>query len=182
MPNNYARREIMKHNYSPFILVALFIFIITAVGYSYAQTTAIDPPELIKLRSQYRNSITSATTPIRSSYLNNLKLLYDQKMRLGQLDAALAVKEEIEQVSAYEFIPGDGLKIISATYGQGKNQRDVTQKVVDMIKDGSLTVTPVNSIFGDPAPGMRKELIIKYTMKGRTRTLKVQESTTATIQ
>ena len=182
MPNNRARREIMKHNCSLFRLVALLIYVMTAAGYSYAQAPAVDPPELVRLRSQYRNSITSATTPIRSSYLTNLKSLYDQKTRMGQLDAALAVKEEIAQVSSYEFIPGDELTILSATYGNGKNQRDVTQKVVDMVKDGNLTITPVNSIFGDPAPGMRKELVIKYTMKGRTRTLKVPESTTATIQ
>jgi len=154
----------------------------TAAGYSHAQAPAAEPPELVRLRSQYRESITTATTPIRSSYLNNLKLLYDQKTRLRQLDAALAVKEEMARVSSCEIIPGDELTILSATYGTGNIQRDVTQQVVDMVKNGNLTITPVNSIFGDPAPGIRKELVIKYSMKGRTRTVIVPERTTATLQ
>lgn len=171
----------MKHPCRAACLAAVFAYIALAAASAFAQTAAVDPPELARLRSQYRDNITSATAPIRSAYLTNLKALYDQQTRLGRLDVALAVREEMEQVAACEFIPGDELEILSATYGAGKNTRDVTQKVQEMVKDGTLAVTPVNSVFGDPAPGKRKELVVKYTAKGRTRTLKVPESTTATI-
>lgn len=171
----------MKVRHIPPRLVVLMMCLVMTAEYSYAQATAAETPELIRLRSQYRDKITAVTAPIRSAYLSDLKSLYDQKTRIGQLDAALAVREEMEQVSSYEFIPADRLNILSATYGAGKKQIDATQKVTAMIQGDHLTITPVNSLLGDPAPGTPKVLEIKYTFKGRTRTKKIPEKTTVTI-
>ena len=63
-------------------------------------------------------------------------------------------------------------RIISASYEnfEGTTAKDVTDLVRTHVKDGKLTV-PVNSkeLGGDPAPGQRKQLRIRYTVGGEAR-------------
>ena len=64
------------------------------------------------------------------------------------------------------------LTIIRATYGDGRRDRDVTDRLRSLIRNGRLTVTANNGTFGfDPAPGARKVLKVTYsTGRGQQQT------------
>jgi len=69
------------------------------------------------------------------------------------------------------------LNIISATYGVGKQRRDVTDRVRSMVRDGRLYITVNNdTLGGDPAPEIRKALWVTYsTGRGRPQEVRVDE-------
>ncbi|MBM3737709.1 MAG: DUF3395 domain-containing protein [Acidobacteria bacterium] len=63
---------------------------------------------------------------------------------------------------------GQGLEIISATYGAGLKTIDVTDRVVALVQNGSLAITVDGSTLGaDPAPGNEKVLLIRYRSAGK---------------
>jgi HEAT repeat protein len=53
--------------------------------------------------------------------------------------------------------------------------KDVTQKVAEMVKAGSMSVDASNANFGDPTPGVRKGLKIDYTESGTAASKTVSE-------
>ena len=69
------------------------------------------------------------------------------------------------------------LSIISATYGAGRQRRDVTDRVRSMVRDGRLSISVGNdSLGGDPAPNVRKDLSVTYsTGGGGKREVRVNE-------
>jgi len=70
------------------------------------------------------------------------------------------------------------LTIVRATYGAGNRNRDVTDRLRSLIRDGRLTITANNDAFGgDPAPGARKVLMVTYaTSRGQQQTQVVEGS------
>ncbi len=67
-------------------------------------------------------------------------------------------------------------RIIRATYGTKSNQIDVTKEYIREVKDNRLDVTVTNIIArGDPDPGVRKTLTIKYIFEGERQTKTVKE-------
>ena len=70
------------------------------------------------------------------------------------------------------------LTIIRATYGAGNRNRDVTDRLRSLIREGRLTITANNDAFGgDPAPGARKVLMVTYsTSRGQQQTQVVEGS------
>ena len=69
------------------------------------------------------------------------------------------------------------LNIISATYGAGRQRRDVTDRVRSMVRDGLLHITVNNETLGvDPAPNVRKALWVTFsTDRGRSQEVRVDE-------
>jgi HEAT repeat protein len=63
------------------------------------------------------------------------------------------------------------IEIVKATYGAGTNQRDVTEVLRKRAGSGQLIVLAdpsFNKSFGgDPAPGQRKQLTVKYSVDGK---------------
>jgi hypothetical protein len=62
--------------------------------------------------------------------------------------------------------PGNAgqLNIVSATYGSGNRTRDVTGRLLSMIRNGRLNTTVNNTTMGsDPAPGAPKTLRVRYS-------------------
>ena len=60
-----------------------------------------------------------------------------------------------------------GLQVLSATYGEGRNQRDVTAMVQSRIQNSMLRVQADPAMLGgDPAPGVVKSLRIRYSIDG----------------
>lgn len=60
-----------------------------------------------------------------------------------------------------------GLQVLSATYGEGRNQRDVTAMVQSRIQNSMLRVQADPAMLGgDPAPGVVKSLRIRYSFDG----------------
>ena len=63
------------------------------------------------------------------------------------------------------------LEIVKAEYGSGAAQREVTQLVRKQASDLPLISIPgsnYNAHFGDPAPGIRKQLRIQYKINGKS--------------
>lgn len=58
---------------------------------------------------------------------------------------------------------------------------DVTKKVAEMVKAGTLAIEASNSNFGDPANGTTKKLLVEYTVDGRPGTGTVAENDALTI-
>jgi hypothetical protein len=69
------------------------------------------------------------------------------------------------------------LNIVSATYGSGRQRRDVTDRVRSMVRDGRLSISVNNDVLGgDPAPNVPKDLRVVYSSgRGREREVRVNE-------
>lgn len=68
------------------------------------------------------------------------------------------------------------LSIIRATYGTGRRQLDVTERMRILASDGRLQLRVSNhSAGGDPAPGMPKSLRVTYSVGGRQQQVRVEE-------
>lgn len=54
------------------------------------------------------------------------------------------------------------LNIISAEYGAKESYFNVTEKLIKMINDNTLTITATNRLAGDPIMNVQKKLVLKY--------------------
>jgi HEAT repeat protein len=80
--------------------------------------------------------------------------------------------------------PASGKVVIQkAVYGALPDgpSADVTKKVAEMVKAGSLSVEASNANFGDPANGITKKLRIEYTVDGVAETKTVAENDSVTL-
>jgi HEAT repeat protein len=64
--------------------------------------------------------------------------------------------------------------------GEG-GSADVTKKVAKIVAGGSLSVAASNANFGDPAPGIPKQMLVEYTVAGVAHTKTVREGDTLTL-
>ena len=94
-----------------------------------------------------------------------------------QATLVIAQKLGTRGVDVKDLLTGVGLdkvklEIVSAEYGVGGSQKDVTevlQKEAGDLPLITLTSASYNASFGgDPSPGQTKQLKIKYRMNGRT--------------
>lgn len=51
-------------------------------------------------------------------------------------------------------------QVVSAWYGAEGRTADVTKKLKELLRDND-TVVPSNAVFGDPAPGLVKNLVVR---------------------
>ena len=72
---------------------------------------------------------------------------------------------------------GTGIVIRKAVYGgvPGGGQADVTSAVARQVAEGQGEVRAANAEFGDPAPGIVKQLRVDFEVEGRAGTLLVPE-------
>jgi hypothetical protein len=73
---------------------------------------------------------------------------------------------EIKSFSSPNTKKPIGFEIIEAKYWTPKVHKDITQKLIGMIKNNKLEVIASNEIDGDPDVGTRKKLTIKYRHNG----------------
>ncbi|MDD3037061.1 glycosyl hydrolase [Bacteroides sp.] len=75
------------------------------------------------------------------------------------------------------------LKIIKAEYGYFLPEGivDVTDILSANIKENRLKITADNNIVNDPAPGVKKEMRVEYSVDGKLHTICVEELQTLTI-
>lgn len=103
--------------------------------------------------------------------------------------AAAAILQRLPEASAdaYRLAEGLGLKkvkleIVKATYGAGERQKDVTDVVRKNAGSLPLLFIPgdnFNKVFGgDPAPGDKKLLTIRYTIDGKPGEAQIEENGT----
>src|SRR5258707_150333 len=68
------------------------------------------------------------------------------------------------------------LRIISAKWGAGARQADVSQKLQGLIKDGHLEFTVIVVTLGEPAYGVVKDLEVIYEFEGKRVTGRFKDS------
>lgn len=77
------------------------------------------------------------------------------------------------------------VRIVEATYGVLKPQlpelTDVTEKVARLVRNNKLTVRADNSLAGDPAPNIVKQMRVEYTLDGKPFVKTVDENQTLTL-
>lgn len=84
--------------------------------------------------------------------------------------------------------PGPGhsvrLQILSAKYGAGRQQVDVTSRLQSLVNNGRLNVQVSNGSMavGDPAPNVPKSLFVSYSLgNGQRQTRTVREGAYLTL-
>jgi len=95
-----------------------------------------------------------------------------------------AAERALSTTCMREAIPTAGkITIRKAVYRgiDGERSADVTKKVADMVKGGSLSIEASNSNFGDAAPGIVKELRVEFAVNGVTHVKTVREGETMTL-
>lgn len=71
-----------------------------------------------------------------------------------------------------------GLQILSARYGAGRAQVDVTQRLQSLVNNGRINIPVTNGAMAipDPAPNVPKSLFVSYSFgNGRPQTVTVRE-------
>jgi HEAT repeat protein len=95
-----------------------------------------------------------------------------------------AAERALSATCMREAIPSAGtVTILKAVYRgiDGKRSADVTKKVAEMVKGGSLSIEASNSNFGDAAPGVVKELRVEFAVNGVAHIKTVREGETITL-
>jgi len=120
-----------------------------------AETLGIDPvPNTRKtLTVEYRQGIFR-----RTARANDFETL-----RLGNASAA----------------PVESLRITKAQYGDGRRMRDVTDLLNGKVASGRLELLINNAnLGGDPAPAVKKVIVVEYDYNGRAATARLAEGET----
>jgi|688.fasta_scaffold1613271_1 hypothetical protein len=73
----------------------LLLAIPAVIGVSFAA----DPPQLTSVRASYQKQIEAATAPITAKYVEYLENLKKELGAKGDLDAALAVQNELDAIA-----------------------------------------------------------------------------------
>jgi hypothetical protein len=77
---------------------------------------------------------------------------------------------------------GGRLEIVNAVYGAGNRQRDVTDFLQSLTRDGRLDISVNEGGLGiDPAPGQRKVLVVTFMQGGRQQQVRVDEGGRLTL-
>ena len=92
----------------------------------------------------------------------------------GRTEGIVSVEENVEKGAT---LPLHGLRILKAEYGYflPEEVSDVTSVLCQMAGDGVIGCTVSNDLFGDPAPGVVKELRVMYMHEGKMRLANVKE-------
>jgi len=78
--------------------------------------------------------------------------------------------------------PRNGVTIVSAQYGEGRDRSDVTFQLRSMVRNGRISIRVNNDSMGtDPAPGRKKSLWVTYYAGGDHKDIRVAENTQLTL-
>lgn len=112
-----------------------------------------------------------------------LKELLVEWRRNGKVAKKHVSEGETLTIKADEEPTNHRMIVNKAIYGSlatGKTI-DVTARVSDMVVDNTLSLTPNNSLFGDPAPNQYKQLRVDCTFDGVTLSKTADENQTLRI-
>jgi hypothetical protein len=105
--------------------------------------------------------------------------------KAGHPDEVVAVRRDGNSVFVPKPQAVPKVEIRKVIYGVLTEEQpsvvDVTAKVAAMVRDGALTVQADNSLAGDPAPNLVKQMRVDYTYNGKPYTKTVDENATLTL-
>ncbi|MCW1884038.1 protein kinase [Luteolibacter flavescens] len=119
----------------------------------------------VKIRDAYVTRVSEAVEASQKSGEDDVAVALQARVEAAaDLDgwlATLGVAEQEQQAAATSF------KVVSATYGTGGKNADVTVKVREWltVKKESFRVSP-SDLGADPNPGWNKQLTITYVLDG----------------
>jgi hypothetical protein len=163
-----------------FLIIVAFCAVTHLTAQNPPQPT--DPPELVARRAEYLRAAGRAQVQPLTAYLRTLEPLKQQFAREGKSDAALAVDVEIksikDQLQAAQSVTDVTtaapvqFQLNSVMFGDPATQRmrDVTNNVrAAMDSDQPSLVLGNKELGGDPAGGVRKTVIVTYTVNGKRK-------------
>jgi len=105
-----------------------------------------------------------------------LAMAIKAKQEAMTVDAVVALIDERDAKNS-DLLGGktDDLVIISASYGAANKWVDVTEKLKGFSDGKTLTIKAGDFGMGDPAPQVRKEMRIEYTIRGMKKNITVNE-------
>lgn len=115
-----------------------FIILFSLAGFVRAPAAGALPEDAAKLKASYQQGAEKAIGPLRERYLIDLRRVMDTTTRAGKLDAATAIKQEIEVVTPGPTpapAPAEPLKLpeeagrLQRTYLQRTYQQAMKQAV-----------------------------------------------------
>ena len=114
----------------------------------------------------------------------DLPALLNLLVKAGSAPEMEAAESALGALCARQTGPVAGNVVIQkAVYGDLPNgpSADVTKKVAEIVKAGSLSVDASNDNFGDPAQGATKRLRVDYTVNGAPASKTVNEGESVTF-
>ena len=113
---------------------------------------------------------------------------WQENKRRHDRDEVESMEKRMRDIMYHYQIPGDtpfeyiasaqvaprpswrGLRLQQASYGAGDRVSDVTDRLQDLVQNNALEFRVDNRAIGvDPAPGMRKQLVVVYFYRGQRR-------------
>ena len=94
---------------------------------------------------------------------------------------SIEIKPEMVAPAAKAQAAEDQLVIVRAEYGAGDKKTNVTEKVTEMLDEGTKKIEASNALFGDPAEGDAKVLTVKYKLNGKEATVSADENESLTL-
>jgi hypothetical protein len=73
------------------------------------------------------------------------------------------------------------IEVRYAVYGAVQGSKDVTAIVKSLVEKGTMSITPSNALFGDPAPGHGKHFGILYSAEGVAPCIACKENQTVDL-
>jgi alpha-L-fucosidase len=85
-------------------------------------------------------------------------------------------------LATFTPVPAGTLEIRKATYGNGAQVAEITEKVRQAVVSGGLNLQAENALTGgDPAPGVPKELRVEFSINGKDEVKVIPEGQSITI-
>jgi HEAT repeat protein len=141
---------------------------------------------LLKATRDDDESVRTASIRVLGDLAGEVRfpVLVELLINAGSSSEIRAAERALSATCTREAKPSAGkVTIRRAVYGaiDEGGSADVTRKVAKIVAAGSLSVTASNGNFGDPAPGIPKQLLVEYTVAGVAHTMTVKEGKTLTL-
>lgn len=105
----------------------------------FAQDAIKEPEELVRLRQQYTQKRDAALKPINTSYQQQLELLIKSFTQRNQLDAALAVRNELQATATVDGSQAELRKALLQSKWSWTGGAKETDVFLDFRDDGTVS-------------------------------------------
>lgn len=139
----------MKIQTSP---ITLFALLVTSTALLAQDAPTKEPEELKRLRQEYTQKREAALKPINASYKQKLELLINSLTQRNQLDSAVAVRKELENLT--ENISGKtGLRhaLLQSKWSWTGGAKE-TDVFLDFREDGTVSHRGMNGTWTITGP------------------------------
>ncbi|TLD70287.1 hypothetical protein FEM03_13970 [Phragmitibacter flavus] len=156
---------------------------VTFIASALAAFAQPDPPELVEIREEHLRSMQRVVIPALNTYKRQLEAQKSAFVRQRKVDAARSVDDELKEIDTQLEVANNAvsrpglvmqLTILDAEYGDFASKRvlDITKALQKAMESGAPTIKLHRDDAAggeDPAPLVRKETLITYTINGHRK-------------